>query len=229
MKDETLREIHFSFKDIMEARKSYPELYTDDRIIVMAISLASVMEPDAPVRDVYQAARTELIRCLAAEVPKCLKRRESCRASRSRWKMKSGSLMTMAKSESDASTTRAMGGTALGARSGTYKQISPETSSIPKNGASGRSRPRPRHRRQSTAARGRNGGRSMKRKPLSFLMRKYPGFCGAIVGVMLYVILTLLCRVLTDKPVLPCPNCGAPLQRDGTAYYCTEPHCGYHS
>ena len=67
MKDETLREIHFSFKGIMEARKTYPELYTDDRIIVMAISLASVIEPDAPVRDVYQAARIELIRCLAAE------------------------------------------------------------------------------------------------------------------------------------------------------------------
>ena len=27
----------------------------------------------------------------------------------------------------------------------------------------------------------------------------------------------------------PCPNCGAPLRRDGTAYYCAETHCGYHS
>ena len=68
MKNETYSEIHFAIKDMLEARKSYPESYTDDRIIVMAISVAAVAQPDAPVRDVYQAVRTELVRQLAAGV-----------------------------------------------------------------------------------------------------------------------------------------------------------------
>ena len=75
------------------------------------------------------------------------------------------------------------------------------------------------------------GGRRMKRKKNRFcdFVREHPGICGVIAGVILYISLTLLCRVLTDKPVLPCPNCGAPLQRDGNSYTCVQPLCGYHS
>lgn len=67
MKNETRGSIHFAIKDMLKARKSYPDMYTDDRIIVMAISAAAVEEPDAGVRDVYQAVRAELVRCLAEE------------------------------------------------------------------------------------------------------------------------------------------------------------------
>ena len=68
MKDETDSKIHSVIAEMLEARKRYPDTYTDDRIIVMAIGMAAVTQPDAPVCAVYQAARTELVSCLAAEV-----------------------------------------------------------------------------------------------------------------------------------------------------------------
>lgn len=70
MKNETRGAIHFAIIDMLKARKSYPEICTEDRIIVMAISAAAVKEPDASVRDVYQAVRSELIRCISMEAEK---------------------------------------------------------------------------------------------------------------------------------------------------------------
>lgn len=67
MKNETRGAIHFAIKDMLKARERYPDMYTDDRIMVMAISAAAAEEPDAGVRDVYQAVGAELVRCLAEE------------------------------------------------------------------------------------------------------------------------------------------------------------------
>lgn len=67
MKNETRGAIHFAIIDMLKARKSYPEICTNDRIIVMAINAACIAEPDASVRDVYQEVCMELVRCLAEE------------------------------------------------------------------------------------------------------------------------------------------------------------------
>lgn len=65
MKNETYGVIRFALKDLLKAKKSYPSLYSDDKIMLMAISAAAMEQPDAPVAEVYQAVRTELLRCTA--------------------------------------------------------------------------------------------------------------------------------------------------------------------
>lgn len=69
MKNETYGVIHFAIRDLLEARKSYPEMYTDDKLLIMALNVAACEEPEAPVLEVYNAIRDELVRGLAAVTP----------------------------------------------------------------------------------------------------------------------------------------------------------------
>lgn len=68
MKNETKGIIHFAIKDLLKAKKSYPSLYNDDKIMLMAIGAAAMEDPDAPVSEVYQEVRTELLRCSSEDV-----------------------------------------------------------------------------------------------------------------------------------------------------------------
>ncbi|MCQ2440137.1 MAG: hypothetical protein MJ074_10335, partial [Oscillospiraceae bacterium] len=61
--------IRFAIKDLLEARKSYPDIYSEDKIMLMAINVAAMEEPEAPVSEVYQEVKHALLRAMAEGTP----------------------------------------------------------------------------------------------------------------------------------------------------------------
>lgn len=60
MSEHTRSAIQLTVKDTLNAKKKWPSLYTDESVLLMAIRAAAEFQPEAPVGEVYQAARAEI-------------------------------------------------------------------------------------------------------------------------------------------------------------------------